>query len=261
MIQILMCLFLSLGIHAEVDETHDVEYLNSHPKEKALILDAFKRSSDKKEGVIPVHVTSSSPVLIVRGIEKLDYYPELVRPLGLLIEKNYSTYFFTWNSRSSIHTTQKVLVASMEALLNKHPGKELTVIGHSAGGVVGTLAIQNLSEGLTHKVKFHSVSTPYFGYNAPKAAFVASPIFGVAPIQIGRGISKNISEMNLKGCKHWVTTNCELDSHACPYGKTLPQLGSKKEKLPCGNENIVELNDEGHSGALYRVVKEIISSK
>ena len=255
---IILFSFTTLAADTEV-AVQAKRYLNSHATEKILIEETFEKIPNTKIGVISIH-EGRTPVLFVHGIDKLPYYPEWVLPIGYAIEKKITTLIFTWDPAQNIHDSQKILGASIEGILKLYPNEKLTVIAHSAGGILATLAFSNLKLEDQKRVLLHTVASPLYGYKAPKISLVASPIFGKANIQVGTGFTKEMQKLSLPHCHHWVTTNCDLDKHACSKLGNFPQTGSAKkpENLPCGNENVTKIDSEDHESVLYYVVKKVL---
>ncbi len=213
-----------------------------------------------KDPLIEIVEGKGAPLLLVQGLDyNEDFPPEWIRPFHAVMLRDQPTYFFKWSKMDSIEENTKKLTSSIKTLLEKYAEENLTVVAYSAGGVIAISSLDQVSEeAIAKRIYLHTVAAPIFGYNAPKFALLGSPFAGKTAIQIGIGRFKSLHHKRFTQCSHWVTTSCELDKHACNNGPLNPQIGLKKEDLPCGEKNTKSYSDEGHASVIYRALNDIL---
>ncbi len=215
-----------------------------------------------KDSLISLVEADGDPILLVNGIGNHEFPIEWIKPFHKLLDRKLLSYYFKWDKSLSLDTHSDELLTITRSLLEKHRGKKLTIIAYSAGGVITTLAMDQLADDpIAQQIHFHTVAAPLFGYGAPAWTKVASLFFGKSNIEIGIGNYQKLTHKNLNQCTHWVTTNCEMDKHSCDSQEINPQLGPTKNQsseLPCGPAFTKRFHDEGHSSVLNRAFSEII---
>jgi hypothetical protein len=86
---------------------------------------------------------------------------------------------------------------------------------------------------------------------------LGAPFVGWARIEIGQGVRKRLTRKNLN-CIQWITTNCQLDQHACLKGRTYPQRGTKDNRDSICSEHRY-FYSETHVSILDRAISEIVA--
>lgn len=230
---------------------------NLEAKEQKIIEDLINSVKVSKKNLIPLYEKiDQNPVLMVSGFDFRDFPTEWIKPFHTVVNGKKSSYFFKWDRFDSINKNSTKLGEAIKEIKEKHPGKELTIIGYSAGGIIALDAFDNLTESDTLKnVKLLTVAAPIHGYNAPALAKLGTPFFGKTTIQIGMGHYQNLKHKQFENCSEWITTSCELDQHACTKEGNNPQTGKSNESL-CKNSKPILINNEGHSSVLNRVVSD-----
>lgn len=228
------------------------------PKEQKIIEDLINSVKVSKKNLIALNEKfNENPVLMVSGFDFRDFPSEWIKPFHKAVNGNKSSYFFKWDRIDSINVNSTKLTEAIQEIKQKHPGKELTIIGYSAGGIIAIDAFDNLNESETLKnVKLLTVAAPVYGYNAPAIAKLGTPFVGKTTIQIGIGHYQNLKHKQFENCSQWITTSCELDQHACTKEGNNPQTGKNNEGL-CKNSPQILINDEGHATVLSRAVNEV----
>ncbi len=198
-----------------------------------------------------------TPVVLI--VQPLDFVLKDFK-LPIQIAHGLTTFVFKWSKRRSIEANVFELKKAVLELSLTHSNREVIAFASSAGGVLLVKTIDELSS--KHEVPanfyFHSVSSPVNGYGAPRVAAVANPLVGKTTISIGIGLSGRLQNKRLQNCEQWVTTNCELDKHACKRRGGYPQL---LDDPPCGTENVHMLNFESHSTVFPYVMREVLARK
>lgn len=182
-------------------------------------------------------------------------------PFGQLILNEHHSYLHKWSNRTGLEKNRELFLASITLLLNKYPDQKITIFGYSAGGAISLMALDSLSDSLAMKRIFlHTVASPFFGFEAPTQAYVASPFVGRGRIEIGIGAYSFMKTKSFPNCHHWVTTNCSLDKNSCPGEKINPQTGplNGTVEMPCGNSEVTKIDDETHTSVIIPVMEKLI---
>lgn len=203
-----------------------------------------------------------APILFIDGLEPTEANEEMRGPIEEFITLRKNVYYHKWSKFESLKKNQELFVISIKSLLAQYKRMKLTVISYSAGGAVAMLAKdQMMGDPLNKRVHLHTISAPLFGYGAPKISLVANPFVGDSTMQVGIGAHKKLKNARLSQCSHWVTGNCELDSHAClnKRKKLYPQTGPADGsiEMPCGNENTHVFYDEDHKSIIIRAIQKM----
>lgn len=233
-------------------------YLNRlNFNDRHILEKLIKTIKDSYANLIPINENDEGdPILFVQGLDFREFPSEWIIPLHSMIGKKRSSYFFKYSKYDSIETNRNKLLTEIENIKSKHKGKELTVVGYSAGGVIALDALDTMTENKSvDNLKLVTVASPIFGYNAPKLAFLGAPFVGMTSIEIGRGIYEKLKTKKFEKCAQWITTSCERDPHACTRDGNNPQLG-KEQTFVCKSKPVL-INDEGHASVLNRAISEI----
>lgn len=211
-----------------------------------------------KEGLIPLQTGDEAPLLIVHGVDFADYPGEWIAPFNELIQQKTHSYLHKWSTRKGLIENRDLLLKSIRTLLKKFPQERLTIFGYSAGGAISLLALDALlGTPAMDRVYLHTVASPFFGFEAPKRAYVAAPIVGKGRIELGIGAYSFMKNKNFSNCHHWVTTNCALDKNSCDQRTINPQTGALdgSQDMPCGNSEMTKIDDETHTSVILPVLK------
>jgi hypothetical protein len=239
-----------------VEGAHD--YLNRLGESvRNKVENLIKAIKDSKQDIIAINENEEGdPILLVQGLDFREFPSEWIIPMHSLMGKKRSSYFFKYSKYDSIETNRNKLLQVIQQLKSKHPGKELTVVGYSAGGVIALDALDKMTASKQDEnINFITVAAPVFGYNAPKLAFLGAPFVGMTSIEVGRGIYNKLKIKRFEKCLQWITTSCERDPHACSREGNNPQTG--KDKTSVCNSKPILINDEGHASVLNRAISEI----
>lgn len=204
------------------------------------------------EKLIPVNKGSGGRVyLLVQGLG-LEMY-SWHYPFHQAIRQDKTAYFLTWDFKKSLKKNLLHFKKSIFDLKEMHPRKQLTILGYSAGGALMALALSdpNLPE-LRKRTFLHTIASPLEGYSAPKIIRPIGAFLGWTTIEIGIGIRKKLNLHTLPKCFQSITTNCDLDIHACTTLKKHPQ-GTKDRPL-CGQDNFFQTHDKTHTGLLHHIL-------
>lgn len=238
-------------------------FIQALPENEKKELNSFlEKIKNPKESLFTIVESDEDPILLVNGLDIQDFPYAWVKPFHKLQKTKRGSYYFQWDKFDSMETNKNKLTAVIKQILSKHAGKNLTIIGYSAGGIVVTRSMDELNDDPEAKrIQFHTVAAPLFGYKAPALAYLGVPFAGKTSIEIGIGQYDKLKNKKLTQCHHWVTTNCELDLHTCDNKTLNPQLGpgdARVSSLPCGAENVIGYKDESHSSVLSRAFFDII---
>lgn len=232
--------------------------------QKKPIDELLTKIKKSKSSLVAIEENDGAPLLLVNGLDNVEFPSEWIRPFHHLLDKKILSYFYKWDKWTSLEKNRDELTVTIKALLAKHPDKPLTIIGYSAGGVLTLLAMDTLyAEKLSaERIQFHTVAAPLYGYKAPPIAALGKLFVGSSTIDIGIGTDKKLTNKTFNQCAHWVTLNCEMDQHACNREGLNPQLGSieLENALPCGFAQTKKFDDESHASVLNRAFNEIVKN-
>ncbi len=214
-------------------------------------------------GLITLVGGVGSPFVFVHGIDIAPEPPEWVAPLEAALASGRPVYFFKWSKRQSLASSASILASGLGRLLQEHEGATLTFLAHSAGGLVSTLALDQLrgtDPQALARIHFITAATPFFGYGAPGLfAYTGAPFVGRGTIDIGLGRSRrDLSGAGLASCVHWINECAHDPEHACPRSGVSPQRGPEdgSGQLPCGNGQIRTATGEDHGSVVERAFVE-----
>lgn len=220
-----------------------------------------------KESLYQVSLSSAPTkevIVLIHGIEIKHIEQEWRAALSFIRQQNKVAYFIKWSKRVSLDENVKVVLSNLKELNARYPEAELKIFAHSSGGAVAILALDKLTEEKSNvDLKLHTMASPLFGYGAPPTGlqtFIGSQFVGKSTMEIGQGIIDRLQNKELPACFHWITTNCDLDKHACKQRSGVyPQQGRKDlNELPCGEENTFYFDDETHHSIILRVLRSVL---
>ena len=188
---------------------------------------AMGRADDKEKPVF----------LFVHGLGLEDGTDVWRKPIGQMWSHALEAYMYKWSKWTSLDTAADGLIDAVETLREYHPGRQIAIVAHCAGGVVSLVALDKLQrEGADGGLFLSTAASPIFGYEAPRIAYAGAVAVGLATIELGRGGIRKLRSSRLRSCMNWVNTDCSLDRHACLRDGVSPQTGSTKhpQALPCG---------------------------
>lgn len=249
--------FMNTLNEAEKRHVENAYVLLNSTQNESVRLTQFAMTSIISEKLNPEKI-----ILFVPGMpdHHLSGYSQTLYQLSLI---GSPVYIHNWNEKRRLGYNARHLQKSILKLAHDFPKAQITIIGYCAGGVITAYALKHFRDNnpeLYSRLYAHTVATPFAGYGAPHFARVVSPIIGRSIIQVGIGVQfGDLNQQKLR-CTQWATVNCDLDWHACPTKKTVPQLsardGSPVQDVCEGGRN--ELNNRTHATATAHVIRETI---
>lgn len=234
-------------------------FAGAETAESNEIVAAILNSTDS---LIKIKQGTGNPILLIQGLDFLEKPIEWLGPFELAMKSEHTVYFFKWSKFNNILKNRDELLNVIQILLLQHSSSHLTLVGYSAGGVLALLALDQLTDSVDlERLKFHLVAAPVFGYNIGNRpiTYIAAPFIGKTSVAIGAGVYEKLKNKDFGSCHQWITTNCELDSHACQKGPTFPQTGNttKGKLMVCGSA-VTYLDNESHTSVLNTVMSKIL---
>jgi len=222
--------------------------------ERAKLDKILARVSSSKNDLIPIVTTQDSEhvFLCVRGLGDITY--PWYETFLMAINSRDTVYFFRWYKRSTVDQNVESLEKSLNELRLRYPEKKIKVVGYSAGGVLGSIALSKTRNPfLTKKIELHTIASPLQGYSFGKHSMLGSVFAGNTTVNLGIGLQNEIKPHNLGNCHQWITTNCALDIHACDRKGKWPQL-----LQICSKANIHFFGNDSHTSILPKVMSKIL---
>ena len=174
-------------------------------------------------------------ILFIQGLHFGQAF-EWFRPFTLLMGKPVHAYFHKIFHHGEWVLQKTFLKNSIDRVLQVHPNSKITIVGYSAGGALMLDLLADIGQRPKYQqIKWHSVAATISGYGPPGIASIPlNIIFGGFTRTIAYGLQERLNGLQLNNCQHHVTTNCELDIHACRVSEFhSPQL---LPNMPCGNQ-------------------------
>lgn len=201
---------------------YPLSYL-SHLPEPDITVNIPSLCNCTYSGDTRLHLDSQSPVTVV--VHGQSSSPRQFRSLaGAFALHGQQTVCFKYNDRDSLAKSSHELIIAIEALANvlRHP--EITVLGHSQGGLVARRAfIMERADRLdanTAKIKLITVSAPFGGIKS------AIPCNSRALTWLSLGLIKPLCYL-ISGDKYKeITPNSEFIRHP---GRLVPAISSHLE--------------------------------
>lgn len=211
------------------------------------------------EGLFSMKKQEGAVYLFVQGLELTGEAVQWESELQRLEEAGRMVHFFKWSKRKTLERNVQALLETIEQLRIENLSKEIIMVGYSAGGVLGLLALDCwIEKTQDSQIFLHTVASPLFGYNAPKFAPFAAFFVGHTALAVGRGIFKTTLPVHERSyCRHWINTDCSKDNHSCSSFGIYPMTGVHDQSLmPCRGDSVVEMQ-ESHAGILTKALSEI----
>lgn len=192
-------------------------------------------------------------------------------PLHRALLADETTFFLNWSHRSTLSNNLEIFQNAIKEIKRDHPAMPIRVFGFSAGGVIMAYALAGKeNKDLRKNVYLHAIASPFEGYKAPSVFARIGKIFGApaTAVELGIGLGAKIRKLNsTAACFNWISTNCELDIHACPKKRIYPQVlgelnlddSNERKNLICGQNNYAIVNTQSHPGMLKYVIDEVFS--
>ncbi len=244
MLRILMATFLITPLWAAESSKEHLENLqfrqqisyfyNLSFEVRAVLTREVVRAQRADNGLVKLQlgeVLRPGKVVIMHG---LDFHgQEFVEPFHIAMLSGRETYFFKYSKFDSYESNLEMLKAELKKL--QKTGEEVQIVAHCTGGVfaIDLLDRMKLAGESLHQLKLATVATPISGYDAPDNIFpwFAAPFVGRTTISVGIGLKGKFHAGPIGQCEQWITTDCSLDIHACPYGKI--QQPQMMDPQPC----------------------------
>lgn len=182
---------------------------------------------------------------------------EWYRPFYWLNKSEVGSYLYRFPPLVSTKRMAQDIEVSVKILLRAYPERNIEVVAFSAGGIPALMAWEKLQESLGEdfkRIHLTTAATPLGGYDVPKFIDKLSGIFPFMSLNhdLMTGGDGKFKKMGLSRCSHIVTTNCDLDVHACNKN---PQL---LEQMPCGLDNTLLSDQFSHHQALESAVEDLL---
>jgi hypothetical protein len=238
-------------------KTEHESFYKMLPTDKRLELDALiHKVSSSKERLVQLTDSASNkgPVyLIVQG-EHFTTPFVWYEPYYWILASGRTVYAHKTSLRFRLEENSSELRQSVAELQSRYPARKLIVIGYSASGSVALVALQD-----TPGITLHTVASPLAGYGAPKKAMMGGGVLGYTRMELGIGVIRHIKNHITPSCVHWVTTNCNLDSHACQNKDGVyPESAGQERDMPCGDDNVVNIDSKTHASVIAYVIRTLL---
>lgn len=210
-------------------------------------------------GLLSMKKQEGAVYLFVQGLELKGEAKNWENELKRFEHSGRSVYFFKWSKRKKLERNVEALLESIEQLRSENQSQEIIMVGYSAGGVLGLLALDRwIRKTQDSQIFLHTIASPLFGYSAPKFAPLAAMIVGHTALAVGRGVFKTTTPVVERSyCRHWINTDCSKDNHSCSSFGIYPMTGVQDQSLlPCRGDTVVEMQ-ESHAGILTKALAEI----
>lgn len=261
----------------EINDRQTTEFLASLPKAAATELRAsLRRAFESPESPILLPNRKQKPALrgepvflFIHGMtpeEELDWWAQTFHRVR---EQDRTAYLHKWSRFRSLAQNAEELAKEIAWVSRSHRHQQVFVVGFSAGGSLGLLAMDILmaererrgGRPFAANVRFHTVASPLNGTGGGSPTLRRTTTGAFAGLSVGSiaaGVKHELTHRRIDACEHWITTNCQMDINACRGSSGIPQVPD--EGMPCGSENTHPLpSDMTHSQALNSVVEELFS--
>lgn len=230
----------------------------------APVEQAFRQIEQSSTPLINLALGEGAPFVFIHGMSPGKTPEAWVKPLDWALQQNRPVYFFKWDNDRSIPAISDTFAEALKMVMADH-SQNITLIGHSVGGVIAYLAFEQLPPELQQRVDLHTVASPFNGYGAPGFfAFLTTLGWGRAAGDTAGGmLPHHEGPLPALACHRWVTTNCRLDKHACSKFNQFPQTGDADgtTPMPCPLGEVTYLDHDTHSSAVFTVFQELFGAK
>ncbi len=239
-----------------------------NPHEKEYVAGIVHKISEARPGIFSIGNSEPADLneyqvikIFVQGTPQTEsgLHHEWYEPLVKGLRSKWPLYFFKLNVELDARGNIQLMVNQIQNLAKKFPKNNIQIFGHSAGGAISIMALNQMVKedyNQLDRLYFHTMAAPISGYTSPKRKWVVDFIkLFVAPVKmdIGIGFFKELENVDLPNCTMNVTTKCDNDIHACEY-EELPQIFYSEIKL----EEVTE-NEELDMDQLYMPCEEVVA--
>ena len=162
---------------------------------------------------------------------------------------------FDYDESHSLEDINSQFVSEFIDYTSENKLDKIIILGHSAGGVITSSTITEISSNFQEQVEIHTLASPLNGYNAPESLFAGyTGIYN----DLATGIDAYDPEpSNIQVYHHKTVTDEILEDICGKFSKFCDALDAQNNNVP-GSEEFYYA-EEDHNGIVHTVGNKVIA--